>query len=76
MGMGGWRLWEQFQGVIDNSGDRKALCCIAPLCFSLHSVCPHKYRTSSWEKDAPLVMIKGIKAKNESQKLHINDFAL
>lgn len=62
--------------MIDNSGDRKALCCISPLCFSLHSVCPTKYRTSSWEKNTLLVMVKGIKEKNESQKLLINHFAL
>lgn len=34
---------EHFQGVIGNSGDRKALCCISPLWFSLHCVCPPKY---------------------------------
>lgn len=66
---------EQFQGEIDNNGDRKALCHISPLCFSHHSVCPPKYWPSSWEEDAPLVMVKDIKAKNESQKLHISNFA-
>lgn len=66
---------EQFQGVTDNKGDRKALCHISPLCFSLQSVCPPKYWTSSWEEDALLVMVKDIKVKNESQKPRINDFA-
>lgn len=61
--------------MIDNNGDRKALCHSSPLCFSQHSVCPPEYWTSYWEKDAPLVTIKDTKAKNGSQKLYINYFA-